>query len=72
MLSRKLVDNADEKVVVIHGGSYSNNIVYYRLSHPVLTWDVDLQLKWLHRETNDNTLIDNVTASEQFSNNLYK
>jgi len=30
----------EEKVVVIHRGR-CNNKVYYRLSHDVVTWDVD-------------------------------
>ena len=35
-----IINNVEEKVVVIHCGR-CNNKVYYRLSHDVVTWDVD-------------------------------
>jgi len=35
-----IINNVEEKVVVIHRGR-CNNKVYYRLSHDVVTWDVD-------------------------------
>ena len=40
IFSRQMEAIVEEKVVVIHRGG-CNNKVYYRLSHDVVTWDVD-------------------------------
>ena len=42
-----LTDFVEEKVVVIHRGG-CNNKVYYRLSHDVVTWDVDRDVSTAH------------------------
>ena len=39
--SRDKLYFVEEEVVAVHRGRYNNNKVYYRLSHDVITWDVD-------------------------------